>query len=250
MRGEQERRARTHPSGGAPRPGSADVAEERSVSRRWALIAVAVLCLGLLAAGISVALLTSPGAPANRPVAGATSIPQATTSATPQAKKLAPPSHSSTGRRVAAPARAVAAHGLAKSAIRYPKRLRRQILRWEAGPGGKALAAVTAQMGYAMQAAGTKIYPVMRLTCTRLLSEIKTARAAPAIPDPAMRQVYRRALAGLSRAAVSCQHAIWVTGDGEDTGYHVHNTLLNLAWAEFAAGSKVLYNATADIRMP
>jgi hypothetical protein len=243
MTGEPQRRGGAHPSGGAPRPGSADVAEQRGARRRWALIAVAVLCLGMLAAGISVALLASPGAPANRPVAGATSIPQATTSA--------PSSHSSTGQRVpATPEPATVGRGLTKSAILYPKRLRRQILRWEAGPGGKALATVTAQMGYAMQDAGTKIYPAMRLACTLLRSDIKTARAAPAIPDPAMQQMYRRALAGISLAVASCRHAIWVTGDGEDTAFHLRNTLWNLSRTQFAAGSKVLYNATADIRVP
>ena len=144
----------------------------------------------------------------------------------------------------------MAGHGLAKSALRYPKRLRRQVLRWEAGPGGKALAAVTAQMGYAMQAAGTKLYPTMKVACTQLVSDIKTALAGPAIPDAAMQRVYGRALAGLSRAAASCQRAISVTGDAEDTAIHVRNTLLNLSRAEFAAGSKMLYNATADIRMP
>jgi hypothetical protein len=250
MTGEPQWRAGARPSGGARQPGSADVAEQPGARRRWAFIAVAVLCLGVFAVGISVALLASPGGPANRPVAGATSIPRATTSATPQATS-APSSHSSTGQRVpAAPEPPVASHGLTRSAILYPKRLRRQILRWEAGRGGKALAAVTAQMGYAMQDAGTKIYPAMRLACTLLRSDIKTAGSAPAIPDPAMQQMYLRALAGLSLAAASCRQAIWVTGDGEDTAFHLRNTLWNLSRTEFAAGSKVLYNATADIRVP
>jgi hypothetical protein len=105
-------------------------------------------------------------------------------------------------------------------------------------------------MGDAMQDAGTKVYPAMKLSCTVLASDIRTARAGPPIPDAAMQQEYGRALAGLSRAAVSCQHAIWTTGEGEDTAVHVHNTLFNLSRAEFAAGSKMLYAATADIRMP
>jgi hypothetical protein len=65
-----------------------------------------------------------------------------------------------------------------------------------------------------------------------------------------MQRAYGRALAGLSQAATTCQQAISVTGDGEDTAVHVHNTLLSLSRAEFAAGSKLLYTATADIRMP
>jgi hypothetical protein len=78
----------------------------------------------------------------------------------------------------------------------------------------------------------------------------QTARAGPAIPDAAMQRMYGRALAGLSKAAASCQQAITLTEDGEDTAVHVHRTLLNLSRAEFAAGSKMIYTATADIRMP
>jgi hypothetical protein len=241
--------AGTHRPGGTRRPGPTGPAEHRGARFRWAVIAIAVPCLCMLVAGILVAVFSSPSGLPNSPVAGATSIPPTTT--VPQPTTSVPSSHGGAGQRVPATSEpAVASHGLAKSALRYPRRLRRRVLRWEAGPGGTALAAVAAQMGYAMQAAGTKLYPVMRLACTQLVSDIKTAQAGPAIPDVAMQRMYGRALAGLSRAATNCQQAISVTRDGEDTAIHVHNPLLNLSRAEFAAGSKVLYAATADIRMP
>jgi hypothetical protein len=65
-----------------------------------------------------------------------------------------------------------------------------------------------------------------------------------------MQRMYGRALAGLSQAAATCQQAILVTEEGEDTAVHVHHTLLSLSRTEFAAGSKMIYTATADIRMP
>jgi len=243
MIGGPRRQAGAHDSGGAPQPGPAGGTQRRSARSRWAVIAIAVPCVGMLVAGILIAVFSSPSAPPDRPVAGASAGPQATTPA--------PASQGSTGQR--APATlgpAVAGHGLAKGALRYPKQLRHQVLRWEAGPGGKALAAVTAQMGYAMQAAGTKLYPAMRLSCAQLAAEIQAARATPPIPDAAMQLTYGRALAGLSRAVAECQRALTVTGKGEDTDTDVDNTLLSLTRAEFAAGSKLLYRATADIRMP
>ena len=247
---EEPQPAGAHRPSDALQPGSADHAEHRGARFRWAVVAIAVPCLCLLVAGILAAVFSSPSGLPNRPVTGATSIVQPTTTIT-QPTTPVPSSHASARQRVPAKSEpAVASHGLAKSALRYPRRLRRQVLRWEGGSGGKALTAVTAQMGYAMQAAGTKLYAAMKLTCTQLVSDIKTARAGPAIPDAAMQRMYGRALAGLSRAATNCQQAISVTRDGEDTAIHVHNPLLNLSRAELAAGSKELYAATADIRMP
>jgi hypothetical protein len=248
--GEPRRRATARPAGGGPGSGPADVAEQHGTRKRWAIIAVTVLGLCAVAAGISVAVFSSAGG-ANRPTAGGTLTPQATTSASAQAKTADPSGRSSTGQPVTATPEPVAAvHGLAKSALRYPKRLKRQVLRWEAGPGGKALAAVITQMGSAMQYAGTGLYPTLKVSCTQLVSDIETARAGPAIPDAAMQRTYGRALAELSRAAANCHRALWTTGVGEDVDFHVHSTVFNLSRAEFAAGSKLIYNATADIHMP
>lgn len=250
--GEPQRRATARPAGGGPGSGSADVAEQHGTRKRWAIIAVTVLglCAAAAAAGISVAVLSSAGG-ANRPTAGGPLTPQATTSASAQAKTADPSGRSGTGQPVTATPEPVAAvHGLAKSALRYPKRLKRQVLRWEAGLGGKALAAVMTQMGSAMQDAGTGLYPTLKVSCAQLVSDIKTARAGPAIPDAAMQRTYGTALAELSRAAANCHQALWTTGVGEDVDFHVHSTVFNLSRAEFAAGSKMLYNATADIHMP
>jgi len=120
-------------------------------------------------------------------------------------------------------------------------------LRWDAGPGGKTLAAVREQMGTAMQSAGLKLYAQMKLACAQLASEVSTAQAGPPIPDNAMQRLYAKALAGLSRAAANCHTAISIHEDGEDTKARVNGPLLNRSRAEFAAASTKLYRATSEI---
>jgi len=143
----------------------------------------------------------------------------------------------------------VASDGIAKTALRFPKRLTRQVSRWEAGPGGKALAAVTAQMGYALQAAGTGVYPSMKQACTSLASAVRTAQAGPPIPDAVMQRTYGVALAKLSQGAGNCQSAISVSVDDESTNVHVHKALVEQSRMELATGSKTLYKATAEVRV-
>src|SRR5262249_55446647 len=120
-----------------------------------------------------------------------------------------------------------ASDGLAKSVLRWPSGRTRQILRWDAGPGGKALAAVSEQMGTAMQSAGLKAYAQMKQACEQLASDVGTARAAPPIPDNAMQRLYAKTLDGLSRAAADCHAAISIKIDDEDTEVHLNQPLLN-----------------------
>ncbi len=100
-----------------------------------------------------------------------------------------------------------------------------------------------------MQAGGVRLYPAMRLACVSLSSNVQTAQAAPPIPDGAMQQFYAKVLTGLSAAAADCRSAISVHPVG-DEGMRIdlNKILLNRALAEFAAGSKELYTATAEIR--
>src|SRR5215471_2453819 len=170
-------------------------------SRRIVLIVLA-LCLCVAAAGVTVAVLSSPGSQAGHIAAG--SSRSAAKAAQPKTEQPAVPAASSP----AATGAKVTSDGVAKSALGYPPRLKNQIQRWWEGPGGSALALVEKQLGIAMQAAGIKNYPVMKLTCVSLLSEIRTAQAAPPIPDRAMQRLYAGALAGLSSAAADCQKAI------------------------------------------
>jgi hypothetical protein len=124
-------------------------------------------------------------------------------------------------------------------------------MRWEAGPGGKALAAVTAQMGYAMQDAGIKMYPPMKAACVTIDADVRKAQAGPPIPDAAMQQLYSSVLAGVYSAASNCQRAISVRQDSDESvQIHLNKALLAMTRAQFAAESARLYNATARIRMP
>jgi hypothetical protein len=110
------------------------------------------------------------------------------------------------------------------------------------------LTTVESQMGSAMQAAGLKLYSPMRLACVNLASGIRAAQTGPPIPYDIMQRLYARTLAGLSRAAADCHTAISIGGDGEDLAAHVNGLTLNQARAEFAAMSKKLYTATAEIQ--
>jgi hypothetical protein len=213
-------------------------------SRRVLLI-TAVVCLCVVAAGVSVAVFSSPGGSRGH-LAGASSNPTATMTqaARPTASTASSPAASS--RATTRPD--ITSHGVATSALQWPPHLKPQILSWKGGPGGKALATVNSQMGSAMQAAGLKLYASMRVTCAELASDIGTAQAGPPIPYAAMQRMYAKALVKLSTAAADCRSAISLHADGEDMSVHVNKTLLSQSRLEFAATSKVLYRATAQIQ--
>jgi hypothetical protein len=100
-----------------------------------------------------------------------------------------------------------------------------------------------------MQAAAVKLYPSMRLSCAKLASDIRTAQAAPPIPDAAMQRLYTKALAGLSSAAADCRHAISADPSGDETlDVHLNKTQMSRAQAGFTTASKRIYNATAAIQ--
>jgi hypothetical protein len=102
-------------------------------------------------------------------------------------------------------------------------------------------------MGYALQAFGARLYFPMKLACARLASDTRAAQTAPPIPDAAMQRMYGGALARLSLAAANCRQAISVLLGDESTETHVQNVVIHRSLAEFAAGSKTLYIATAEI---
>ena len=220
--------------------GSAEVPAAAAGSSRRVMLIAATVGLCLVVAGVAVAVFSSPGGGHVGRVAGAGNSPAV---ATPQAAQPTAPAAPSRGT----PGPRVSSDGLAKSVLRWPPGRTRQILRWDAGPGGKTLAAVREQMGTAMQSAGLKLYAQMKLACAQLASEVSTAQAGPPIPDNAMQRLYAKALAGLSRAAANCHTAISIHEDGEDTKAHVNGPLLNRSRAEFAAASTKLYRATSEI---
>ena len=99
-----------------------------------------------------------------------------------------------------------------------------------------------------MQAAGVKLYASMKTTCVALAADIGTAQAGPPIPYAAMQRLYARALVRLSTAAADCRSAISVNPQDESTSIHLNEALLSQSRLEFAAVSRELYRATAQIQ--
>jgi hypothetical protein len=229
------------PGGGSEQPTSPLRVRWGSLegSRRTVLI-VSALCLCVVVAGVGIALLSSPGGQAGHVAATSSTAPATTTQPAPSASPAA------SGRATTGPK--VKSAGVVTTALGWPPRLNHRILRWRAGPGGKALTAVEQQMGTAMQAAGIKSYAPMKTACASLASEIGTAQAAPAIPYGAMQSLYAKALAGLSNAAADCRSAISEHPGDETVDIHVNQALLSQSRLEFAAMSKKLYRATAQIQ--
>ena len=235
---------------GPPKPPGADSEQPTSPLRvRWGriegsrriVLIVSAVCLCAVIAGVGVALLYSPSGQAGH-IAATSNAPSATATTAQPAQPTSPAasSHATTGPKVKS-------DGVATTALGWPQRLNHRILRWRAGPGGKALTAVEQQMGTAMQAAGIKSYAPMKTACASLASEVGTAQAAPAIPYGAMQQLYAKALAGLSNAAADCQSAISEHPGDETVDIHVNQALLSQSRLEFAAMSKKLYKATGRI---
>jgi hypothetical protein len=222
-------------------------------SRRMLLVSLAVL-LWVVGAGVSVAVLSSPG---DDQVGFITGRGPGGSQAGHAASADNSPAVKASSARPTAPSASsppvggadVTSNGVAKSALQWPPQLEHRMVRWWAGSGGATLTAVEAHMGNAMQAAGLKFYSPMSLACTTLASDINTAQAGPPIPYAAMQRLYARALDGLSVAAADCRAAISVHANGEeDIEVHLDKVLLNRSRAEFAAMSKKLYTATAEVQ--
>jgi hypothetical protein len=214
---------------------------DRHCSRSAMLIAFA-MCVSLVLAGVSLPACASPAPAGQAGHVASASQGQPATRARSGQPSAAASSPVAIGSRDAG-------DGNTGSEPRWPPRLRHRILRWKTGPGGVALAAVEKQMGTAMQAAGVRLYPAMRLACVSLASDVRTAQAGPPIPDNALQRLYAAALAGLSSAATDCQTAITTvhTAGDESTGTQVNEGLLTRSRAELAAMSRKLYRATSTI---
>ncbi|MBO0769682.1 MAG: hypothetical protein J2O48_13445, partial [Solirubrobacterales bacterium] len=138
----------------------------------------------------------------------------------------------------------------AKTALRWPRGHKDQMVQWNDGPGGADLAAVTQQLGTVMQDIAAQLYPKATLACVGLGSSVEKARNAPPIPDTAMQRAYTSALADLADAVTDCRYALDTQLlDKEDEQVSVDKHLLSQAMTKFATGSGLLYTATADIRL-
>ena len=216
----------------------------RATGTRSSRIRLAAAAVGLCAimTGLSLAAFSSPAERAGQASGGSASTGPSTATA-----QTAPPQASVSSRSTTSPGLTRA--GIAKTALQVPPGRQHQMVVWNKGPGGIAWSAVTTQLGEAMQAGGVGLYPTMRLSCASLGSSVKTAQAAPPIPDGAMQRLYAGVLAGLSSAAADCRSAISVHPDGDEgLRINVNKALLSRSLAEFAADSKKLYTATAAIR--
>ena len=129
------------------------------------------------------------------------------------------------------------------------RKLAASLARWKAGRGGAAVSALSAQMGNAMQAGGLRLYPTMRLACTKVSDAVAAARTSPPIPDAVMQRWYTRALTALARAAADCRAGISVHAYGdENTRTRERPRALSRSRAEFATGARDLFLATGKIR--
>jgi hypothetical protein len=135
-------------------------------------------------------------------------------------------------------------------ALSLPSGMQRPSVNWEAGQGGKDLAAVSRWFGDALQAGGVRQYSTMRYACAQLTGSAAAAQAGPKIPDSAMQTLYARALAELATGAADCRTAIILKPSGDESvETHVDATLLHLSISELAAGARDIFRATAEIEI-
>ena len=99
------------------------------------------------------------------------------------------------------------------------------------------------------QVGGAQLYPELRLECASLGLSVQTARSAPPIPDMLMERSYANVLAKLAVTSTDCRDAISVRAVGDEgQQITVDKALLNRSLSQFAAESRELYAATAEIR--
>jgi hypothetical protein len=156
------------------------------------------------------------------------------------------PNSSSKAKGKGPTAAQVAASG---GALRLPANTQSSVIAWQAGPGGKDLAAVTRLFGDALQAGGARQYAQMRSACIQLTHSVSTAEAGPQIPVAAMQMLYGKALAELAKGAVDCQAAIAVKPGAETLGATVNAAKRQQAASELGAGARDIFRSTAEIEI-
>ncbi len=131
-----------------------------------------------------------------------------------------------------------------------PTSMHSSAVNWQSGPGGTDLAAVSSQLGDALQAAGIRQYLSMKHACAQLAGSVATAEAGPQIPDVAMQKLYTKALAELAKGAADCRTAISTTpSGGESVETHLDATMLRVSMSELAAGARDVFRSTAEIEI-
>ena len=129
-----------------------------------------------------------------------------------------------------------------------------QVAAWNAGPGGATLATITSNLGTVLMAHDAGQFVTMKRDCVSLAADVKAAGAQSAIPDPAMQNLYTKALAAIAAGASDCQQAVSSRQEGdEDLIPQTNSSLLVTAMSQFNTGTRDLYIATAglkDLRKP
>jgi hypothetical protein len=120
---------------------------------------------------------------------------------------------------------------------------------WDAGQGGKALSAITAQSGSVLMAHSAGQYSEMLQSCQALASAVQAARTAPVIPDSAMQAKYAASLTAFGTAGAECTAAITQSTEGvEDTVTNVDQAKISQSISELNVGIADLYAATEVLR--
>jgi hypothetical protein len=222
-----------HEPDGAIRPPAAWRAARRSLRRSapWIMLGAVILIAGLAGAFIPGSPSGLPGVPGGRPVKSADALPPSADSPVPPTKPGA------------------AGNPGVSASPRLPPAVAASLVRWNAGRGGAALAAVSGQLGDATQSAGLKLFAAMRRACSKLAAAVSAARAGPPIPDAAMQQRYLTSLASLAMGAGYCQAGITARPYGDEAVQTRENgTALGRSMVAFAAGAGELYQATETIK--
>jgi hypothetical protein len=134
------------------------------------------------------------------------------------------------------------------ASVKMPAKLRATLRAWNNGRGGKALVAVSSELGTAMQSGGVMMFSTMRTACDQLFVAVRAARAGPPIPNGALQKTYSAALTQLARAAAGCHAAISKRPAGDEiVDIRVNQGLLHSAQAGLSAGIKDLYRITAGL---
>ncbi|MGO9080037.1 MAG: hypothetical protein ACLQDY_13490 [Streptosporangiaceae bacterium] len=136
------------------------------------------------------------------------------------------------------------------AAMHLPRPLAPELRAWDAKAGGKALAAVSNELGDATQDAVQQFYSPMKFACAALKAAVASAKAGPQIPDGTLQGRYGTALGTLARGAADCTSAIAVHPYGdEDLRTDENSSLIRKSMTLFAVGSRELYLATVLVHL-
>ena len=217
----------------------------RPRNRRFGILALAILALAAVFVIVVAAWPSGKG-----PGSSGSSLAAAGSRVT--ASHAAVPAQQATQAATAVPAQQpaqapAAAEASLGSAVKPANSLKVAV--WNAGRGGAALRAVSAQLGTVLMMHAAEHVPEMRQACQALNAAATAALAATPIPDVTMQLWYKRALDDIGAGAADCRAAISskLHGD-EDLVVHQDAALMSRAMSELTTGARELYKATAYVK--